>query len=222
VDDPASSVVKRMREWLGGEGALDRVRTIELTRATGTTQIRLPDHYRNDIYAPFGVMTVLFDGVTVRHGRPASLFGPDQRQGTVDVDRWRRRVALDVLKYLVRTVPTYKFKAIMSTSGCAGLAGNCVSFVHGDAPPVEMLAASSDGRPVAFIAPFATTATGPVVAYNVSDLADYRRVGGIRVPFMIVERRVDNKTNKSITLTTWKYSSVRINVEMPDETFAAP
>jgi hypothetical protein len=101
--------------------------------------------------------------------------------------------------------------------------GEAIEFgADGERDWSRLVVSSSTGQPVAFVRPLRTSPGGPAAGDAVTLLEDYREVDGVRVPFRLIEQRINQPGAADQTMRRFQYTGIRVNPALKPSDFAKP
>lgn len=223
-DRRAQALLARAAEALGGTAALNAVNSLLLVRHDHTTvKILFPDRWQTvDDAGALGTAIFTLDGDHAWNRLPERLAAMSKgAPPTADALRSARRheIVQCSLKYLLRPPSDYIMRSEYAGQVTFGpVTGETVEFTGSDGFWVSMIFDSSSGLPTAQI----TRIRGDPQVHGthlIEELRDYRRSGGILVPFQSAEYRL--KLGKTEPLAVWRFT-IEVNPPLKKSDFREP
>lgn len=217
ADATSRSLLDRAETALGGKTRLAGIVTLVLSSRFQNVRIRFPDQYQIQRRTAIGKMIVSFDG---RRMWSMQSSGDERETGAapkvvedeVIAGNARRTLTGYSFQYRLRPLERHPVKARYAGRASYGaLSGEMVEYDDGHGWRVGLLLDPATGRPSGLLR--RSAASGDAVASGeiLSELADYRDVNGVLMPFKIIERSVTSTRAVEQTLATLTFDKIAVN-----------
>jgi hypothetical protein len=229
-DRGAAALLERTYAALGGAERLGRVRALSLQAGEDVIHILLPDRYQWINQTDRGKSIITLDGDrtwSVSPSWPGSAAATPATSMS-DAERAKnlqRQIVRYSLIYLARLPrPDDSVSVIAAGPVTYGaVQGEAIEFrADGERDWSRLVVSSSTGQPVAFVRPLRTSPGGPAAGDAVTLLEDYREVDGVRVPFRLIEQRINQPGAADQTMRRFQYTVIRVNPALKPSDFAKP